>query len=168
MEKIAIHCQTQEEYDQLLEIYEKKGWKRRNGHHPKWFIFFYEGVCVEFWDNFTHATIGKYQVDWYKVLTFKELLEMEETSFKRGDRVLVSSNPNATHRHERIYLTTIKWANMPYVCVSNDDEKDFNAWNMFTTTPRECIKPLPVKKELTLQEIADKFGVKVEDLRIKD
>lgn len=170
MEKIAIHCKTQEEYDQLMEICEKKGWKRRNGLSPKiqpnvW-IYYKDQTTVDYCEFFQYTHKCWYKNTWYKILTFNELLEMEWlVNFKRGDRVLVF---DGGIRQERIYLATIEWTIHPYVCVYQGYEGKFNDWEKFPTTTREYIKPLPAKKELTLQEIADKFGVKVEDIRIKD
>lgn len=168
MIKYAVHCKTQEEYDSLMDIYVKKWWKQKDWQQPKSQNNFdrYGELCVLYNDKLEYGSKGFLKLMWYKILTFNELLEMEWlANFKRGDKVLVRDSDSAI-RLERIYLATIEWAKQPFHCVEGQDGKEFLDWRPFAVWYRKQIKPLPVETVVTLKEIADKFGVNVENLKI--
>jgi len=86
---------------------------------------------------------------------------------KRGDRVLVRDDVVGC-KQEAIYLTTIEGSTYPIVVVSQAYEEEFKDGKLFQTEDWMCMSPLEdTPKEYSMQEIADKMGIKVADLRIK-
>lgn len=61
---VVINVKTQEEYNELMEMYDKKWWERRNGDKPINRNIFYvdkETTCVDFKDSFNYGSIGYHQ-----------------------------------------------------------------------------------------------------------
>lgn len=87
---------------------------------------------------------------------------------KRGDKILVwdYSEKNA---EEKIFLTLIEGAYNPIICVAADDEGKFLKNEVVRTVLWRHYKLIePIKEvELTLDEIATKFGINVSQLKIK-
>jgi len=106
------------------------------------------------------------------LLTIQQFIEMskevEEWTPKRGELVEVSDGFNGKWS-SRIYVTTIEGTTYPYACVDKEDNGLFNNGDVFKITLWTKIRQIkPTHKEVTLQEIAEKFGVEVSQLRIKD
>lgn len=86
---------------------------------------------------------------------------------KRGDRVLVSGNDGI--ERERIFLTKIEGSKYPYVVVNKYQEDRFENGESFDTISYQNMKPLSTSQpqtELTMEEIAEKFGIDVNNLKI--
>lgn len=103
------------------------------------------------------------------IQSVKDFLSQLEFKPKRGDRVLVSNEGMSWV--ERIYLCTIEGAKEPTICVKGGCEYAFSENMDFQITSGKMMKPLPkeepiVKTELTMQQIADKFGIEVDNLQI--
>lgn len=87
---------------------------------------------------------------------------------KRGDKVLVWDY-HENSAVEKIFLAYIEEMSNPVICVTRDDEENFLNnkkvsachWKHY-----KLIEPI-VEVELTLDEIAAKFGINVSQLKIK-
>lgn len=89
----------------------------------------------------------------------KDFLE-QEWKPKRGERIMVKDFNDEWV--EAIFLTEIKGAEYPYVCVWEDDEKAYERGEEFLTTGYYEIKPLPQKehnvKEYTMEQLTEILG----------
>lgn len=82
--------------------------------------------------------------------------------FVRGERVLVRYSDNYP-REERIYLTTIEWANdWEYITVAHYDEERFFNGEPFDFYWENQIKKLPAKEKMTLAEVCEELGRDIE------
>lgn len=131
-------------------------------------------------NGFKGCNIGLYygiinsgnRVSWASEQRIKEMaieiieLPKEEPQFnpKRGDRVMASDN--GEDWKGRIFLTEIKGVKHPIVVVSDYYEENYIKGQEFNINVYKFMKPTE-KTTLTRQEIADKFGVNIEDLTIK-
>jgi|SRR5690625_3226070 len=118
----------------------------------------YYGVINGYFDNYSMQHIKKYNAE---IITLPE----PEWKPKRGERVLVWNIEG--HEAEAIFIAEIEGGIFPYVTVSFEDEGNFLKGEKFLTYEWKNMKPLPQVKEVTMQEIAEKFGVEVEQLKIK-
>jgi hypothetical protein len=110
------------------------------------------------------------EADEERIKLVKEELERRETmEWKpvRGERVLIGDSENDI-KEEAIFLAKIEGAKYPVIVVDGYYEEEFENGEEFDIDMFKCIKQIPKKTELTLQEIADKFGMAVSDIRIKD
>ena len=85
---------------------------------------------------------------------------------KRWDWVWVRNDINGKWI-KQIYLATIEWVRYPHYCVLMYDDDLFKEWKQFRPHTWLEMKPITPKREVTMQEIADQFGIPVEDLVIK-
>ena len=85
---------------------------------------------------------------------------------QRGDEVLVWDG-DENNAVKRIFVSYIEGSYSPVYCVSNGFEKDFKTEKLFHTTNYKNYKTIPQKTKLTLQQIADKFGIDVNDLEVE-
>ena len=79
--KRAILCKTQEEFNGVLEIFEKKGWKWCNKENPtslksEWNKYNIN-TCLSYENNFTICNKESYVHDNYTILSFEQFLEEE-------------------------------------------------------------------------------------------
>ena len=88
--------------------------------------------------------------------------------FKRGDKILVWDMYRETPE-ERIAITDVDGAIYPVICVAIEDEDNFINGKKFSIVQWKYWKPIPQEQvvELTMDEIAEKFGVDVNQLKIK-
>ena len=88
--------------------------------------------------------------------------------FKRGDKILVWDT-DEKYAQKRIALTYVDGAMYPVICVENDNEDDFINGKTFYTAQYTHWKPIPQEQvvELTMDEIAEKFGIDISQLKIK-
>lgn len=83
-----------------------------------------------------------------------------------GVRMLVWDD-NEKWAKERIVIAKLpKNTAFPYVTVDYDYEEYFEKGKEYHTSRYKNTKPLPKQTELTMQEIADKFGLKVDEIKI--
>ena len=85
---------------------------------------------------------------------------------QRGDEVLVWDRYEST-AVKRIFLAYIDGANYPIYVVHNDYEENFKNGETFATSKYTHYKTTLQKTKLTLQQIADKFGIDVNDLEVE-
>lgn len=121
--------------------------------------FRYYGVIDGCFDNYCVEYVMDAEAE---IITLPE----PEWKPKRGDRVLVWNIEG--HETEAIFIAEIEGGIFPIVAVSFWYEEKFNKGEKFLTDQWKNMKPLPQVKEVTMQEIADKFGVTVEQLKIKN
>jgi hypothetical protein len=94
-----------------------------------------------------------------------EIIELPD-EFERGERVLVRDK-YGHEWHESTFITKIDGAVYPYVVVASNYEGEFINGEKFDITRYTQCKKLSTQKEITMQEIADKFGININDLKIK-
>jgi hypothetical protein len=85
---------------------------------------------------------------------------------QRGDEVLVWDGDESI-AVKRIFLAYIEGANYPTFVVHDTDEENFKNGKPFATVKYKNYKTIPQKTKLTLQQIADKFGIDVNDLEVQ-
>jgi hypothetical protein len=85
---------------------------------------------------------------------------------QRGDEVLVWDKYEST-AVKRIFLAYIEGAEYPIQVVLNGYEENFKNGETFATSKYRNYKTIPQKTKLTLQQIADKFGIDVNDLEVE-
>jgi hypothetical protein len=85
---------------------------------------------------------------------------------KRGDEVLVW-DVNESKAEKSIFLAYIDGANYPVQVVANGNDKPFKNGETFATFKYTHYKTIPQKTKLTLQQIADKFKIDVNDLEVE-
>src|SRR5690625_2701815 len=118
----------------------------------------YYGVIDGVFDNYSEPFVKYHNAE---IITLPE----PEWKPKRGERVLVWNIEG--HEAEAIFIAEIEGGIFPYVTVSFEDEGNFLKGEKLLTYEWKNMKPHPQVKEVTMQEIADKFGVTVEHLKIK-
>jgi len=146
----AVHTKTQAEYDELMDILDKKWAKWRSKESNKAYDAWktYENnTCIEIDDLnlISFADIEYYTEQRYTILSLNDYKAMnytKECEFKRGERIMVR-NHELHENEERIFLAYIEWALAPYICVNNRDEEDFTKWNPFTSTIWKYAKQKP-------------------------
>jgi hypothetical protein len=85
---------------------------------------------------------------------------------KRGNEVLVWDD-NQRNAVKRIFLAYIEGIKYPVITVSNGDEELYKNGDMFGTYPYKHYKLPTQKTKFTMQQIADKFGIDVNDLEVE-
>ena len=85
---------------------------------------------------------------------------------KRGNEVLVWDD-NQRNAVKRIFLAYIKGTKYPVITVINGDEELYKNGDMFGIYFYKHYKLPPQKTKLTLQQIADKFKIDVNDLEVE-
>ena len=147
----------------------------------KGFKFIATGMCVAGWDNSMERYIGKLGTiveayDDYVRVRFEDgkrwaypinLIKdhLVEGSPERGDTILVWDD--GIDPDEAIFLAFIPGAVLPVICVRQRHEDRFRNGLPFDTTSYQYWKPASGRVKLTLQDIADKFGVDVSQLEIE-
>jgi hypothetical protein len=109
----------------------------------------------------------KFEDDNYYFYPLPEALNhIVEEHPQRGDEVLVWDG-DENNAVKRIFVSYIEGSYSPVYCVSNGFEKDFKTEKLFHTTNYKNYKTIPQKTKLTLQQIADKFKIDVNDLEVE-
>jgi hypothetical protein len=85
---------------------------------------------------------------------------------KRGNEVLVWDD-NQRNAVKRIFLAYIKGTKYPVITVINGDEELYKNGDMFGIYFYKHYKLPTQKTKLTLQQIADKFEIDVNDLEVE-
>src|SRR5690625_3593456 len=113
----------------------------------------YYGVIDGCFDNYCVEYVMDAEAE---IIILPEPETEQEWKPKRGERVLVWNIEG--HETEAIFIAEIEGGIFPYVSVSQGYEKEFLKGEKFLTHGWSYMKPLPQVKEVTMQEIADKFG----------
>lgn len=131
------------------------GCEESTGH----WIYYAKHYYSNNWASFTRI-----EIPFQSVKDFLEELESPKLP-KRGDRILVW-NTCTNCWLERIFITYIKGAKHPVVCVTDIYEEEFNSGESFCTTAWDKWKPIHEKKvlEVTLEDVAKQF--KVDEVKI--
>lgn len=84
--KRAIHTKTQEEFNRVLEIFDKKGWEWSEGddmlYNMKLWEEWEDQMCIDY-HNYCEYASKEYYQGWvlsYEIISFEQFLEMEEES----------------------------------------------------------------------------------------
>lgn len=112
-EKIAVNVRTQEEYDELMDIYEKKGWSFMWKQKPKGESYWYmheEDTCITYCDAFHLSRSSFHEEKGYRVITLSELKQMEQDIIWNQNWVAID---DLVHRRDESPLPR-------YVYVSSD------------------------------------------------
>lgn len=117
---------------------------------------FDECVRVKFDDN-----------NYYSYPLPEALNHIVEEHPQRGDEVLIWDG-DETDAVKRIFLAYIEGANYPINVVTNGYEENFKNGETFATSKYRHYKTIPQKTKLTMQQIADKFGIDVNYLEIEN
>lgn len=109
----------------------------------------------------------KFEDDNYYFYPLPEALNhIVEEHPKRGNEVLVWDG-DETDAVKRIFLTYIEGTKYPVITVINGDEELYKNGDMFGIYFYKHYKLPTQKTKLTLQQIADKFGIDVNDLEVE-
>ena len=162
MKNTVINTTTIKEYDELMKIYEAKGWTWNGWDKPTsyniWNIY-QQDTCISYKNKFWYAGIDFCKRNGEKILTFKEFKEMEnKETFTRGELVEVRDE-DSNEWTEKIYLTTIEWAKYPYIVVEHYEAEKFKSWKIFDTDKYKQIRKLNTTiPEYTMEELFKKIG----------
>lgn len=123
------------------------------------------GTIIEAYDGYVRVKFedGKNWV--YPINLIKDHLVGELP--ERGDTIFVWDGDDASYPDEAIFLAYIPGTILPVICVRPRDEDRFRNGLQFDTISYQYWKPAAKKLKLTLQDIADKFGVDVSQLEIE-
>ena len=91
----VVHLLTQEEYDELMQIYEDAGWRWINGYKPTGFngwCLHKENTCIRAYDKFAKCDIGYYKRKGVDIITLDEF-KKKQPSIQLA-RVLQKSKQN--------------------------------------------------------------------------
>lgn len=122
------------------------------------------GVIIEIFNGSVKVQFANGMV-WSYPLT-EALNHIVEELPQRGDEVLVWDEEENT-AVKRIFLTYIEGAMYPVQVVYDGYEKPFKDGKPFPNINFKYYKPIPQKTKLTLQQIADKFEIDVNDLEVE-
>ena len=171
----AIKTETQEQFDRVLEIFEKKGWVWWREYKPTLFKQIWErfnkNTCIDYKNECWYSDAKFYKEEWYEIISFEDFLKEEGIEeWSEWMEVYVSTESEANALDYKYKLILLKKCSDWYVCILKSCEKNFREWKTFTTDIWRYAVPVPKEKpktEVTMQEIADKFEIAVEDLKIK-
>lgn len=176
--KQAIHAPTREIADKLISKFHELGLTWNSG-----FTYLEKGL----WGVRTSNTIyipkrGLYSdislnVNEYEILTIDQLHDFEvkdstvdtEDDFwfkPEGVRMLVWDDEEEFALDRIVIAKLPSNASEPYVFIDKDSELDFKNGRKYQIITSKNAKPLPKITELTMQEIADKFGLNVNEIKI--
>jgi hypothetical protein len=94
--KTVVNCRTQEEYNELMDIYTQAGWKWSWGDIQKdvhgW-KYYEEETCIDVEDGFTFGPAAWHREEGYTILSFPEFKakyidDMIETIEERIDSIV--------------------------------------------------------------------------------
>jgi hypothetical protein len=79
MTKTVINTKTQEEYNKVMQIFEKKGWKSdyRKATECNFWIYYKENTCVDYKNDFCYGSVRYSENHNEKILSYLEFLEAE-------------------------------------------------------------------------------------------
>jgi len=153
----------EEERVTLFELLTSPKFRKMSDAALSDFIDSDEGLSYDDWETIP----GEYSED--KAKTLRKVWEQEQSEYPK--RMLVWDN-NEDNAEERIVVgeITVGKPDYQFYTVRLESADRFNDGKKYDTEPFKYAKELPVKPEtieLTMDEIADKFGVDVKTLKIK-
>ena len=138
----VVQTKTRAEYDELMDILDKKWAKWRSKESNKAYDAWktYENnTCIEIDDLhlISFADIEYYTEQRYRILSLNDYKKMndikEVCEFKRGERISISDDTGDEYE-ERIFISYIEWASSPYVCVDCYHNLAYANWEPFDIT----------------------------------
>ena len=155
---------------------ENKVIKVLNEEHGKKVIQWFKDQGIDT-DGLSGCLVGNYygfnesieSLDyWVKIPTGYTVIELPNELPKSGDKILVWDS-NDEKPKERIFFTYLEGTSAPILTVCQNDEERFlknEVVDVIFWKHYKLIEP-KIEVEVTMDEIADKFGVDVSQLKIK-
>lgn len=129
----AINCKTKDEFQRVLEIFEKKRWQWCDGDKPtsnvkKWYNY-QSYTCIEYDNFFGYANMQFCKNHGFQIISFEEFLQLEgrAKSFPRVMLVYDNEDDPLSDWEELEVLGYAEGADFPWI-VSNDIGKE---WEYF-------------------------------------
>ena len=165
LNNIVIEVLDKEHGKKVIDFFKSKGIDTRNlsGEANKQDndVYRYYGIIGIYFYNYSLNQVNSYNA---KIVTLEELMKPANTYPKV---MWVSDYPDFKNKSKRVVFMEkcakyLAWANAETL---QDSERfsDVSSWRYAKDIEPE-VSPT---KELTMQEIADKFGISVDNLRIK-
>jgi len=135
MEK-AINIKTQEEYDKLINIYDKKWWTWYNWDFPKyknkWLDYEYT-TCIDYNDNFLifekeDLENPEYEWDHPIILSFQEFLYLEWVWFRLYEKVEVRNSEEDEWEKVIFLQDLLEDAEYRYMVVKEEHVNNIKKW----------------------------------------
>ena len=185
----VMWCKTEEEAKDFCRVMHESGrkWGSGDSYIEKTnFLEYLDKTCYNFNKN-TYSDRDYYIIRYYTILEWEDFMEKEFTlsDLKAGMLVVVRCGHKylvAKNDNEGMFFTnedgwteyTTKHNDMKSAICEDFDimkvysmpSKNRDAFN-YSTENRKLLFKRKEPKELTMQEIADKFGIPVEQLKIK-
>ena len=139
----AIHTKTQEQYDKVMEIFEKKWWKWCGWGKPasknNWNEY-RENTCIRYEDKFAYHYIDWYKEEWYEIISYEDFLKEEWIVIeKKIEKKIETNNWYRTYWYQNNWYRTywyqntfpkflldsmrpIDWTPNKYLCSNYTDE----------------------------------------------
>ncbi len=90
MQKKVIHVTTQEEYDKVMEVFDKKWWKWswfKNIYFENKWTYYGSQTCINYDNPITYCYRKYFIDDWYEIISFQQFLQEEWISEKKPSRI---------------------------------------------------------------------------------
>ncbi len=167
-DKIMVIWDYRSELEQLCDFLHKEGFKWADEHSTLLYRDYME-YCIDWGKKLVYSGPTQH----YKKMTFKEFKEkyMNKEELKFGDKVLCWDG--GTCKEKQVFIAKVN------DCFLACDEENFSKiklsisanakllGDIFSYQYCEKIIEAPVK-EVTLEDVANRFGVSVDRIRIKD
>jgi len=185
--KYVMHCKTEKEAKDFCKVMDEDGRKWSTGvsyiDNPKYEN--YETETCYALDNWVYADSGFFKTQGYTILEWEDFMEFTKDGLKIGYVVQLR---NGNYEIVMNSLNGVVFMDMGrYTCLDSYTEDlkyggplgkydVIKVWGFANdvvqslfigTNSRDLLWERKEPKELTMQEIADKFGVDVKDLKIK-
>lgn len=178
-ENTVVHCATEQDSVKVLTIAHKLGYKWSVGEDYLFRSYWKineEETCYSLHSG-RHSTFSYYKKTGYEIITAQEFLKLhnmmtkkeieEYKDFKDGDLVLNREKEKfeLCQVHPKMFaLRNIENDSACFVLFTlSEIQKDFKLY----VAPENILPDEPKAIELTLDEIAEKFGLPVSQIKIK-
>lgn len=177
MPDTVVHCPTEDEAKELLQIYEDAGWKCAYGlnptHSSKWYYSQYsQDTCYKITDKFEYKNTAYFRDHCYKIITLKEFIQRQGigvtmSEYQVPEPIYKVGNVLINECGDRRKVLGI--CGEIYILSRHDQFKVANsaiytAHDLHTFGYKLDTEKPKIKK--TKQEIAEKFGIDVDELEI--
>lgn len=111
MKQLVIHTETEQEYNQLMEIMESNGWKWIRNKSPKYYDFEsrWENLYIDYKNNFYCSDLEYFQdrIDEYEIVKFKDWIKTQTT--KQSKPILTYKTIKVRSDWVKFEKDTIDW-----------------------------------------------------------
>jgi len=112
MKQLVIHTETEQEYDQLMDIMEGNDWTWESWYNPneeKNYWYFTSLTCVEYKNKFEYCSLGYYKdrTDEYEIVKFKDWIKTQTT--KQSKPILTYKTIKVRSDWVKFEKDTIDW-----------------------------------------------------------